>query len=312
MTDTREKSGTRFIIVAPPFDEYSGGAIVLHKLCHMLNGLGQQAFMWPLDRKLKPSLSRRVKALWKNMDFRVNPDFCTPIASVRHVDDDAIVVYPEIITGNPLGAKNIVRWLLHKPGFHTGVVEFGANELFFAFDEYSASSLFKDCSKNILFVAHLNDNYRDDRQYERRGSCYMIRKAKNVRIQHDLTDSIQIDNLSHAEVAEIFRKTKFFFCYDEMTMYSQFAALCGCISVVIPSEFRNRDEWVAVHPISKYGIAYGLEDIQHALDTRHKVREYFAVLEQQSLRSVICFTETAIIHFFKKHTNITDTALDTA
>ena len=38
----------RFVIYAPRYRSDSGGAIVLHKLCDVLNGLGHRASVWPL------------------------------------------------------------------------------------------------------------------------------------------------------------------------------------------------------------------------------------------------------------------------
>lgn len=125
----------------------------------------------------------------------------------------------------------------------------------------------------------------------------MMRKGKGRKIVHDLSDSVQIDGLSHYETARIFRKSKYFFSYDELTLYSQYASLCDCISVVIPDKFNCREEWVEKHPISKYGIAYGLDDIEHAIQTRHKVAEYFTDLEEESRKSVVRFAEVAVNHF---------------
>ena len=42
---------------------------------------------------------------------------------------DLIVIYPEIVFGNPLGAKNVVRWFLHNPGFFSGKIYYGQNTL---------------------------------------------------------------------------------------------------------------------------------------------------------------------------------------
>lgn len=274
-----------YIIYAPSFNENNGGCIVLHKLCHMLNQLGEQAFLWPMERSYKKRRRDRILSYFKPESFEVSKEFNTPIATAKDINDNSIVIYPEIVNGNPLKHKNVVRWFLHKPGYHTGKVEYGKNELYFIFDKFSDDPSINKNPENELFVVQLNQVYKNNNG-DRSGSCYLIRKSRNKEIVHDFNGSVKIDGMSHSENAAIFNKTEYFYCYDEMTMYSQFAALCGCISVVIPSCFDNREDWVKAHPISKYGIAYGMDDIEHAKSTSHLVREYFEDQESESLLTV--------------------------
>ena len=42
--------------------------------------------------------------------------FCNDFASIDEINDNTIVIYPEIISGNPLNCKNIVRWILLELG----------------------------------------------------------------------------------------------------------------------------------------------------------------------------------------------------
>lgn len=289
-----------FIIYAPPFKDDSGGIIVLHKLCHMLNALGYDACLWPNQLGVRPTFWKKLRRSIRKPPYAISPEYDSPIAKKTDLHDSSIVLYSEVDYGNPLAAKNVVRWLLHKPGFHTGVVNYGKDELIFFFDDYCLEPGYSVKPENKLFVLSLNSCYQSDGAEQRSGSCYMMRKGKGRQIIHDLTDSIQVDGLSHRETAEIFRKSQYFYSYDELTLYSQYAALCGCISIVIPDKFATREEWVEKHPISRYGIAYGLDDMDHAIQTRHKVAEYFAELEAESRQTVIRFANSAIQHFRSK------------
>lgn len=283
----------KYIIYAPSYDENNGGCIVLHKLCHTLNQLGEKALLCPMSPTKRPRRRDRFLALFKPKPpprpFLLCDDYDTPVATADDLSDNSIVVYPEIVAGNPVGCKNVVRWFLHKPGYHSGVIDYGENELYFIFDDFCDDKNINDNPDNKLRLTALNPAYYDHKNEFRSGSCYLIRKGKGKEIVHDLGGSIKIDRLSHSEIAEIFNKSEIFYSYDEATMYSQFAALCGCVSVVIPTSYSNRETWVEVHPISKFGIAYGLDDIEHAVATRTQVRGYFDNLELESTELVKSF-----------------------
>lgn len=285
-----------YIIYAPAYNPDNGGAIVLHKLCHTLNMLGEKAYFWPTKKK-----KTGLRSALRIKPYATCKDFNTPIASNKHLDN-SIVLYPEITTGNPLGGKNVVRWLLHRPGFHSGVIDYGDNDLFFLFDDSCDDPKINKTPGNILTLFTLNPAYKDNQTSKRSGSCYMMRKGEGRPLVHDMENSIKIDGLSHSEIAKIFNERRIFYCYDELTMYSQFAALCGCISVVIPHTYQNREEWTQLHPISKYGIAYGMNDIEHSINTRHLVRQYFEKKEQESIQAVKAFIQKTYQHFgFNQH-----------
>lgn len=269
-----------YIIYAPSYNENSGGSIVLHKLCHVLNEAGENAYIWPRQRKL-------LDIKWKSKlkSFTTCEGYNTPVANLKHLLN-AIVIYPEVTSRNPLKAKNVVRWFLHKPGYHTGKINYGKNELYFFFSEaFNDPSINKD-PDNYLRVLAINPAYVNQMLSNRSGSCYMMRKGEGRPLLHDISGSVKLDGMSHKEIAEIFNRTEIFYSYDEFTMYSQYAALCGCVSVVMPATYDSRSEWVASHSIFEYGVAYGINDIAHAKETQYMVRALIDKQEASSLETV--------------------------
>jgi hypothetical protein len=99
-------------------------------------------------------------------------------------------------------------------------------------------------------------------------------------------DAICIDGMSHAEVAVIFNRCEVFYSYDEASFYSQYAAICGCDSVVVPGLYPSRADWVAHHPPARFGVAYGLDDLEHARATRHLVIDQLRAQEAAGLETV--------------------------
>jgi hypothetical protein len=105
-----------------------------------------------------------------------------------------------------------------------------------------------------------------------------------------LQDSKEISHGdSFEDLKEIFNTTEKFYSYDTCTYISTLAALCGCISIVMPEEGLDKEIWRAKNPAFKYGIAYGEDDIQYALDTMYKVRPYLEKLEEETKDQLIKF-----------------------
>src|SRR5262245_15925260 len=128
-----DRARPEFIIYAPAFDGTFGGVIVLHLLCHRLNTLGFSSALWPWGKPTYRHIPREwtsirshvgyyLKARWRG--YPGGPFDCSAAVHPHQVKD-AIIVYPEIVSGNPLGAPKVVRWFLHKPGYHTGQINYG-------------------------------------------------------------------------------------------------------------------------------------------------------------------------------------------
>lgn len=271
----------KFVIVAPSFDDRSGGTIALHLLCQRLREAGEVARLWPIDRpRLQPWRNPRRYLGWARYHltshrrpFDHGP-FATELAHARD-PRDAIVVYPEVLPGNWLGARHIVRWLLHKPGFHTGEVGFGTDDLLFFYQAAFHDPSLGDYADNLLTLTWWNAAYRDSNPGHRSGSAYLVKKGRGRRLVHDLTNSTLVDTLDHAAKAAVFNRVERFYTYDPYTLYSRYAAICGCVPIVVPEPGVTREQWVPSEE-DRYGLAYGEEDIGWAIATRPLLIERIA------------------------------------
>lgn len=268
----------KFVIFTHPFEEHSGGVIALHLLAQRLNDAGETALLWPFSRtRLRLRSSPRQYLAWlrdlltrRHRRFERGP-FATRLARASDLDD-AIAVYPEVFSGNPLGTRTVARWLLHKPGFHTGKVDFGRDDLIFFYQQAFADPAMGGHADNLLTLTWWNDAYSNRHLPDRSGSAYLVRKGKGRALVHDPTDSICIDALSHEKKAVVFNKSTYFFTYDPYTLYSRYAAICGCIPVVIPPDGLSKEEWVPSEE-DRYGLAYGVKEIPWAIATRDLLLE---------------------------------------
>lgn len=271
-----------FVIYVDPYDQTSGGVLALYLLCDRLNAQGETAVLWPSKRMLNPWPTgwRSLKVLareWKQGLFG------TPIESgpfnlriAKRSDlKTGIVVYPEIVAGNPLRANHIVRWFLHRPGYHTGKTEYGEGELFFFYQDAFNDPSINPHPENRLTLTWLNPVYKQTNFGPREGACYLLRKGKNRAAEFDFEDQLCIDNLSDEEKAIAFNRFRYLHSLDTYSMYAVFAAMCGCVPVIEPLPGVSREEWFP-NPVDRYGQAYGWEDEGWAANTQVLLLEKLA------------------------------------
>lgn len=306
-------SAKKFIIFAPSYRATNGGGVVLHRLCALLNDLGYEAYLTRFyngvpvysNNFLHP-LSRLVgRSLWNVFTpFRVHPGWDTPLIKNPKIPlgDEWIAVYPEIVFGNPLRAKSVVRWLLHKPGFHDGYFMFGNSEYHIDFNSFAQDFFYPGCKKADFSLNVVNFPYDKFNKVGalpkelRKGTAYCLRKGRGKRIVHDLRDSVFIDGMSHDRVASIFKRVKTFISYDPYTAYSSFAVLCGAESVVIPDPGVDKASWFP-NSEDRLGVAYGFEDIAWARATASGVLGRMQAQEIATVSNVKRFAEDVLQYF---------------
>jgi hypothetical protein len=287
-----------YVVVAPPYNPDGGGAIFLHELAYALDDLGAKVKMWPVHNPAPGHPVAWVKAafqhpslLWRGPWFAFAPGRKLPLAKPDDLRK-SVVIYPEIVLGNPLKAQKVVRWLMYRPGL-LYPYEFGPDEMFFRVGEMFDLPEVTGGAPD-LFLWKVNPIYRNEGRKDRSGACFMVRKGLEKPRIAETADAIQIDDLSHQEIASIFNRCETFYSYDEATFYSQYAAICGCLSVVIPGLYPSREAWVSEHELARYGVAYGLDDLDHARATQDRVLPLLQAKEAAGLdtvRNFVALTE---------------------
>lgn len=286
------------LISCPPFDENSGGRIVLHYLVDRLRALGIEAYACPLIRRdysgVRPAWLRALKTYnrFRHAErFRTHPDLDVPLAP-RRLYKEAIFVYPDIVQGNPYGAKRVARWMLYRRGFSGDDAKVPFGEEMFFFQEAFVAGIEGVSATNLLRVQWLREDIYRDQGLTRQGSCRMIRKGQEtVQMIPSPDTSIPLDGKSHEEISEIFNRTEVFYCHDPYTMYAYYAALCGCIPIVIPKPGLSREEWRAGFSL-KHGVAYGEDMLEWARETRDQLISDMAAEKQIESDQIMRFVAT--------------------
>ncbi len=296
-----------YLIYAYPFDDTSGGIIALHALCERLVAMGCKAAIWPSDKPgslIKSALraprstvgyllreARRRLGRQPRFPFRLGD---TDLQEASRADlQNGIMIYPEVVAGNPAGAKHVVRWFLHKPGYHNGVITYGNNEQYFYYqDAFNDPELNRE-QDNRLTITWMNPVYRQTNFGPRSGRCYLLRKGASRAVDLDRAQALVVDDMSHEERAHVFNTCEYLISYDLYSMHSVFAALCGCVPIIVPEEGLPRSHWFP-QEADRLGLAYGWDDEQFARSSRQALLERLEAVqeeEDQMLRRFVAKTQ---------------------
>lgn len=189
--------------------------------------------------------------------------------------EKTIVLYPEIIKGNCLHAKHVVRWLLYYNHYKNDPNAYGDNDFFICYRKQ-----FNDWDLNpkglTVTINYFNSQlYRQYNFGERKGNCYILRKGHYRQDLPNGFDGPAIDTgMEEEEIVRIFNTTKYCYSYDTQTFYCTIAAVCGCIPIVVLEEGKTIHDYLSEEEVkNNVGIAWGdsPDEIQHAIDTREQL-----------------------------------------
>ena len=257
----------KFRVFTYDYGTTSGGVMVLYKLANDLITLGHEV-------KLFDAHNKQIK----------NP-LCSNY-SQTYASEDEIVIYPEVVVGNPLKAIRVIRWILCDLGKNCSsdiYKSWSKSDVVYHYSSYNSSVSNKEIRS--LFTMTLDTCFYN-KQLPRNGSCFTIRKAskfhKNISLLHPV-GSKEITDESHEDLVTIFNSCEYFYCYDPYTYLAFMAAACGCIPIVIPMKTVTKLAWLKTLFCANYmdeknimdmdGIAYGIDNIDFAKATIHNTRQ---------------------------------------
>ncbi|MCX5541452.1 hypothetical protein M3A49_18435 [Paraburkholderia sp. CNPSo 3076] len=208
-----------YYIHAPGYRETSSGIVVLHTLCHELNIRGHEAYI----------VGTPV----------VNPAFQTPVLTAEILNSHRqrglvpVVVYPEIVSGNPLGAQVCVRYILNNIGRLTGKqLNEGKDDLIFYYSENFIGDKGKD-EIDYLFLPVVDPNlFKPDPAKVRDKTFvfqyrYPLEKIDFSRFPAGTELLSMSTPVSLAELAAKLQTGKALYTYEPSAVCTE-AMMCGC------------------------------------------------------------------------------------
>ena len=262
-----------------------GGTMVLHELSKILSDLGEDVYLTVTNAKFPENNSKII-----------NQNEAMQLAAA----DDCVTIYPEIVYGNPFCAKNVVRWVLYYPGGHgMGDTIYDESEYVFTYyNKYVENTIYEKSPSLMVFKSHLDKFY--DNNTERKYDAVLLKKGQfrnldevkakfyepymNIMNKQILNfDDVMRDVARPEQLNAILNEIRYFVSFDQDTYHNVLAALCGCISVVIPVDGIDDRAWKTKCEFFSYGIAYGFDDLHWAFKTQSKTRQHIQNLEQKNI-----------------------------
>lgn len=272
MPQLYESQRRPYYIETPPYRRSSAGIRVMHMLCHVLNRLGEEAYVFTSE---------------------VNPELNTPTVTEdvvrRHLQAgrEPIVVYPEIVSGNPRRAKSVVRYVLNVPGLIGGDKTFADTELIYA---YGQSLLPANAPPgNVLFFPSVDTGLFNNRDNpldtQRQGILVYPGRHLNALKEHpELAHGTVITSTwpaSRAELAALMRRSETLYCF-ESTAIALEAVLCGCPAVVLRSPLFDGHA-ISSAELGREGLAFSdaPDEVAYARRTVGQMQATYQRLEEQ-------------------------------
>lgn len=253
-----------YYIIAPDYRRNSAGVRVLHMLCDALIRSGFEAYVSAgvVDpRLMTPRLTGDVRALHKSQGV------------------EPVVVYPEVMDGNPMGGNVVVRYLLNHPGLLREVSPFGKDDILFS---YTRALLQPGMSEDrILYMPAVDLSIfcppTDPATRIGGKVCYYQGRHAQALVDPTLlaADSVEITQQSPGsweDLAALFQSCEFFYCTEPSGLAAE-AVLCGCVAIILPNKYATAP--LSQHENNGYGCAWGNtpENIERARETLPMMRE---------------------------------------
>ena len=278
-----ESRRSPYYIYAPDYRQSSAGIRSLHYLCHALNELGYEAYVTPAQITHSPL---RTPLLTADIIERHYLNGAAPIA-----------VYPEVVSGNPLGVPNVARWLLNKPGHLGGDNSYSANELIFYFDLSFIPTQMQGNFLRFPTVDRTIFKNKPNSSKSRKGYCYYANKylvfggTVDEHLRKTATSLCHDISRSPEQIVEILQQSEALYCYEQSAIILE-ALACGCPVLIVPTAY-----WKEHGNGEGYGFGIRPADAPNAIqEASHDLQsdsndEWFEIQEAETWGRLISLTE---------------------
>lgn len=230
---------SKIVICAPPQTERSDGARALYFLCRSLREIGIDAHMFMMDLRDKTYRSFAFITTPHDDPDPASPRYLGPADTIDLHND--VVIYPEIVPDNPLGARHVARYFLNKEGNLTGLpIAIAPTDMLLTFQR-----IFRPDASFNLYYPMINLAPGDEIEYAlnrpRPLSTTFFGKGIKYGQCTRVPGTLGLDwEKSYEEYQLLLRSSNYVFTYDFMTGVCGDAVVNGAIPVIM-----NTAPWTA-------------------------------------------------------------------
>ena len=225
-----------FYIYAPAYTPLSSGVRVLYILCSLLNRMGYESF---------------ITGSYVGIEFSAPTLTSEIVKKHKEMGLSQVAIYPEIIMGNPLQSKYVIRWLLNKPNnfLQNWLGDFSEDEFIVHHDE---SFVPMWINSNKQFIPHIDRSIFNTKftEIERKGLIiYEHRNKIPKELMNSFSDIQYISSkkpLTPLECSLLYKKSQMLIVAERTAAHAE-AALCGC-----PTLFIENDKFNAKYVFDTY------------------------------------------------------------
>lgn len=266
---------------APSYVDYIGGVMVNHSLAHYISSLGENSYIYANSTKEEYTSTLIPWGVKVDYDPQ-NTILICPAGAGEHTFEHNI---PEDLKNIP----NKVRWLINDQ-----VKYYPEDEKFYKYCNYFSTLENQKIDGNFLSLDIEHDIFFN-KNFPRSGGCYYA-KGTQIKDKYHKDEDLSLDNIydlpyhqRNLYLAKVFNSREYFVCYSHRSFIAAIAALCGCNVIVIPFDNTPKEYWKENFPTFKYGISYGPENTQWAIDTQHLVKDNLQNIKSQGIKDIQIF-----------------------
>ena len=146
---------------------------------------------------------------------------------------NAIIIYPEIVAGNPLRVRNVARLVLFYPGRNGGMRQYHKSEMIFTYHpEFMPGA-------DVLTIPWIDESLFNNPGYKRtQDYCFVYKggRWKDVKELNELPTITMKWPESREKLAELLKHTKTLYSFDNASAVLEEALLCGANVMLVTNE----------------------------------------------------------------------------